>query len=380
MGNIFDSNISIEKLAAFFDGNLSNDEMLEISNLIENNKQIKEFISIKEMIDTDINDWTSNNDIEFDLPPELSSLDFELPNLDNFYFDGDIFSKNDTLYNQRLIQTPQNMKENYDSLEDHRIFGEEGLINGHESNPFIQQAFNDTCAIRSQQIIMRDYGVDVSESDLRDIAMDNGWYTPNGGTSMTDVGNLLHIAGIDCHQSVNNTVYDLVSELSQGHRVIVGIDSGELWKKSFFGKFLEKAEDYLGIQGADHALIVAGVDVNPNDPKDIRIILTDPGSGNLRVEYKIEDFLDAWKDSKCFMVSTEEPAPYQFDPITNREIPSGFHSNYAFNSFVFDNGYQLSPSDMTIPDDYLATYSETSPIDWQDYHLDDSDYISVDMD
>lgn len=237
------------------------------------------------------------------------------------------------------------MNENYDNLRSHSIFGEEGE-NG--TSAFIQQYYNDTCAIRSQQIIMRDYGIDISEHDLREIAMQNGWYTPGGGTQMQDVGQLLNITGVDCHRSMNNTVYDIVSELSQGHRIIVGVDSGELWEKTAFGRIGEKIEDFIGLNGADHALIVAGVDVNPNNPKDIKIILTDPGSGDLRIEYKMDEFIDAWKDSNCFMVSTEQPAPYQFDPVTNREVPSGFQSDYVHNAFVIDNGYQLSPDDMTL--------------------------------
>ena len=74
--------------------------------------------------------------------------------------------------------------------------------------------------------------------------------------------------------------------------------------------------------------------------------------------------MDAWKDSKCFMVSTEEAAPFQFDPATSREVPSGFHSEYSHNDFVQDNGYMLSPESMTIPEDYETSYSAIDAIDW----------------
>lgn len=359
MDNLFNSGISIEKMAAFLDGNLSASEMQEVSAIIDGNASLSKMVNLSDMVDDSIaiEDFDS-------LPDELSSMDFELPNLEIFQGAGDIFEDNDHLYHQETLQNIENMYEEYDNLSNHSIFGEEG---SNEKSAYIQQYYNDTCAIRSQQIIMRDYGIDISEHELRDIAIDNAWYAPGEGTSLQDVGNLMQIAGIDCHQSMNNTVYDLVSELSQGHRVIVGVDSGELWAKTSFARFGEKVEDFFGIKGADHALIVAGIDVNPNDPKDVKVILTDPGSGDLRIEYKMEDFLDAWKDSNCFMVSTEQPAPYQYDPITNSEVPSGFHSDYAINSFIVDNGYQLSPNDMTIPEDYLATYSEEQHINWQHY-------------
>lgn len=347
MDNLFDSGISIEKMAAFLDGNLSASEMQHVSKIIEKDTSLQKFVEASDLIDDDIaiEDYSV-------LPEELATTDFDLPNPENFSVDGDIFEENNHLYPQETIQNIDDMNENYDNLNSHSIFGEEGE-NGNSA--FVQQYYNDTCAIRSQQIIMRDYGIDISEHDLREIAIDNGWYSPGEGTQIQDVGNLLNITGVECHQSMNNTVYDLVGELSQGHRVIVGVDSGELWKRTSFGRLGEKIEDFIGVNGADHALIVAGVDVNPDNPKDIKVILTDPGSGDLRIEYKMDDFIDAWKDSNCFMVSTEHPAPYQFDPVTNSEIPSGFHSDYAYNEFVIDHGYQLSPDDMTLPESHIAT-------------------------
>lgn len=368
--------VSIEEFAAFLDGNLTQEEMNRVSSIVDTNKTMHDFVMSSNKLDATLSNY---NPLNLSLPEELSSLDFDIPNLENIET-SDIFSDDGTLYHQN-INNSYTMSEEYDDLKNHHIFGEEGTDNGTEYNPYIQQAYDDTCAIRSQQIIMRDYGVDISEHDLRDIALEHGWYSPKGGTLASNVGNLLELAGIHCHQSTNNTVYDLVSELSKGHRVIVGVDSGELWSKTFIGKSLEKVEDMIGMSHADHALIVAGVDVNANNPKDIKIVLTDPGTGDLRIEYKMKDFMDAWKDSKCFMVSTEEAAPFQFDPVTGREVPSGFHSEYSHNDFVQDNGYMLSPEAMTIPEDYETSYSATDAIDWNheevDYGYDNLDDIDL---
>lgn len=382
MDDLFNSGISIERMAAYLDGNLSAGEMLNVTDIIEQNVHLREMMDFIGVIDEDIaiDDFSS-------LPPELSSMDFDLPNLENFLADSDIFFSDDHLYHQESSQNIGNMNEDYDNLSSHHIFGEEGANRNSSS---ILQYYNDTCAIRSQQIIMRDYGIDISEEDLREIAIDNGWYTPGDGTQIQDVGSLLTIAGVDCHQSINNTVYDLVGELSQGHRIIVGVDSGELWKRTSFGRLGEKIEDSIGLKGADHALIVAGVDVNPNYPNDIKVILTDPGNGGLRIEYKMDDFINAWKDSNCFMVSTEQPAPFKFDPVTNSEVPSGFHSDFACNAFVTDHGYQLFPDDITLPEsdmdsaighDLLATndtqHDETL-LDHEDADFDSMDDIDFD--
>lgn len=357
--------VSVEEFAAFLDGNLTQEGMNRISSIVDTNKTMHDFVMSSHYIDGELTNYDSLN---LSLPEELSSLDFDIPELENIEI-GDISTDYYTLYHHN-INNLNDMSEVYDDLKSHRIFGEEGTDNCTECNPYIQQAYDDTCAIRSQQIIMRDYGVDISEHDLKDIASEHGWYSPKGGTLASDVGNLLELAGIHCHQSTNNTVYDLVSELSKGHRVIVGVDSGELWNKTFIGKSLEKVEDMIGMSHADHALIVAGVDVNANNPKDIKIVLTDPGTGDLRVEYKMKDFMDAWKDSKCFMVSTEKAAPFQFDPVTGREVPSGFHSEYSHNDFVQNNGYMLSPEAMTIPEDYETSYSAIDAIDWNHEEFD----------
>lgn len=349
------SSISIEKFAAFLDGNLEKGEMDALSRVIEHDNTFSNIFREVEEIDSTLDTYPAGLSDDGNIPADLSSMDFDLPSIDNNLEYGDRLSDLLNPYSQDIL-TINAMNEKFDSLNDHSIFGDEGI---NEKSPFVQQFYSDTCAIRSQQIIMRDYGIDISEHDLREIAIAHEWYEPGQGTSLQDVGNIMDLAGVGCHRSMNNTVYDLVSELSQGHRVIVGVDSGELWSKTAIERFGERFEDFIGVHGADHALIVAGVDVNPNDPKDIKIILTDPGSGDLRIEYRMGDFIDAWKDSNCFMVSTDEPAPYQFDPATGSEVPSGFQTDFSYNSFVMDNGYELSMDDLTIPDDYLASFGES---------------------
>lgn len=170
----------------------------------------------------------------------------------------------------------------------------------------VQQIYPDTCAIKSQQLIMQDFGLHFTEDQLRDEALMYGWY--NGGTSPEDVGKLLELHGIPVSQYENANIFNLVNELAQGHKVIVGVDSGELWEDNIFDKIFED-------NAADHALIVSGVDTS--DPNNVKVILTDPGTGNLLKEYSMEDFVDAWEDSNCFMMATNDPVPDVFDPFNS---------------------------------------------------------------
>lgn len=168
----------------------------------------------------------------------------------------------------------------------------------------VLQIYPDTCAIKSQQLILEDFGIHFTEDQLRNEAMMYGWY--NGGTSPEDVGKLLELHGIPVSQYENANIFNLVNELAQGHKVIVGVDSGELWSDNIFDKIFED-------NAADHALIVSGVDTS--DPNNVKVIVTDSGTGNLLKEYSMEEFVDAWEDSNCFMMATNDPVPEIFNPF-----------------------------------------------------------------
>lgn len=162
----------------------------------------------------------------------------------------------------------------------------------------VQQQYNDTCAIKSQELVLNSVGLNVTEDELRNEAYKNGWYTPGYGTPMEDVGKLLESHGMEVTQMQHGSIYNLVSELSKGHPVIVGVDSGELWNPGADETF----EDIIRGQQADHALIVSGIDFN-DDFTDGTVNLIDPGTGDYCAGYPINQFEDAWDDSGDFMVS-----------------------------------------------------------------------------
>ena len=70
------------------------------------------------------------------------------------------------------------------------------------SNNPIHQLYDDTCAIKSQQLILQSHGIDISEQELREEAVDNNWYFPGDGTPMGDVGNLLEYHSMDVHKYI----------------------------------------------------------------------------------------------------------------------------------------------------------------------------------
>lgn len=167
-----------------------------------------------------------------------------------------------------------------------------------------QQTYDDTCAIASQEFILDAVtGEDFSEDQLRQQAIENGWYTPGGGTPLEHMGSLLEANGVDVDKKDGCTLADLSDKLQEGEKVIVAIDADEIWYQEV------DEDDYLSElagmpgQGVNHAVQVIGID--NSDPNNPTVILNDPGTPNgqgLRVP--ADKFIDAWADSNSYMIST----------------------------------------------------------------------------
>jgi serine/threonine protein kinase len=185
-----------------------------------------------------------------------------------------------------------------------------------------QQSYADTCAIRCQEYILQQFtGMDIPENKLVNEAREHGWYTPGGGTSMQDVGNLLELHGIAVNRYTDANVFHLAHELAEGHKVIIGVESGVLWgQNSTMDSMLETIHGHFGLGGgADHAVVVSGIDTT--DPYHVKVIISDPGDGQAVASYPLEQFLHAWEGSHFYMVATQEPAP--------AHLPEMVHFDYA---------------------------------------------------
>lgn len=352
--------ISVEKFAAYLDGNLPENEMQQISQLAQDNEALNQLLGASSKIDDSILSLD-----EHDLQPteDIMESNFELPEIDNFDFfplNEDIFSENETLYDKEGIFADESLQQDSELLNsieemdnNYRTIGELGE---NAYLPSFEQPDDHSCALMSQKIILRDFGIDIPFDDIEQMARDADIYSDKG-TLVSDVGKVLEMAGVDVHQVHNSTIYDLTNELAQGHRVIVGIDSNELWyNDNYAGRLFNWLSDALTNQGGNHALIVAGIEVNPINSDDVKVVLTDPGDGHLRIEYPMDQFMDAWKDSNYFMVATNEAAPYQYDTATDMEVPSNFATEHFHNQFVIDNNYQLSPNMIFVPQDYQPAF------------------------
>lgn len=191
----------------------------------------------------------------------------------------------------------------------------------------IQQNYVDTCAVKSQQIVMKTFGVDIPEDVLVLESQIKEYYLPGYGSDPDQVGKLLNDHGIPTHTAENAGVYDLVAELAQGHKVIVGVDADELWRPSFFN-------DMFG-EEANHAIVVTGIDTS--DPENVKVIVTDPGTGDVAKAYPMEQFIDAWHDSNCFYVATDNAVPANNPEMSGFDYDAGhipYICNIPFDSYL----------------------------------------------
>jgi hypothetical protein len=189
-----------------------------------------------------------------------------------------------------------------------------------------KQQLPDDCAIKCQQFILEQFTREtVTEGTLVREAMEQGWYTPGGGTRIADVGNLLELHGVAVTHYEHADQFHLAMELAQGHKVIVGVESGALWHQN---PLLDALRDSLGIHvAADHAVVVSGIDTS--DPQNVLVQVSDPGTGQPLATYPMEQFLEAWRGSDFFMVATHDPAPAHLPEMSHFDYSVGHIAEVA---------------------------------------------------
>lgn len=155
------------------------------------------------------------------------------------------------------------------------------------------QGNTNRCAVFSQMFAIEELlGIEVDPDELTQIAEENGWY--DNGTPPNCMGKLLEHYGLQTETS-NGTIEDIRDCLANDGKVIVGVDSSEIWQGP-------DHEDMFspGMQ-ADHAVEVIGIDYS--DPDHPMVILNDSGTPNGAGEMvPLDQFMDAWQDSGCLMV------------------------------------------------------------------------------
>jgi hypothetical protein len=194
-----------------------------------------------------------------------------------------------------------------------------------QSTPF-------TCAVEAQRGIIETYtGQEISEAQLVYDATSMG-HLSDQGMSPADIGSLLEHYGVPCHQVENAQIGDIVSELAAGHKVIIGVDSGELWgEESPMSDFYEQAPD--------HAIWVTAV--RDDGDGNVTVVVNDSGDPDgAGKEYPLDTFVDAWEDSGGFYVATDSPPENLSAQVEGFDPETGMFS--SLKDALIEKGVELA--------------------------------------
>ena len=149
------------------------------------------------------------------------------------------------------------------------------------------------CCLECEKQILRRLDIAFDDEDLLQNAIRNGWQTENG-TALHNVGRHLESKGLVVTRQYKALLENIATALNEGECVIVAVDGGEL----LGNRTDETVEDLLIGQIPDHTVVVLSL-----DEKKSTISIYDPNSSNAEDTYSIEQFKDAWNDSKNYLVT-----------------------------------------------------------------------------
>ena len=188
------------------------------------------------------------------------------------------------------------------------------------------------CCLECEKYILRHHNIEFDERQLLQNALHNGWQKKNG-TALHNVGRHLESKGLVVTRRYKASIDDIVNALNNDNSVIVAVDGGEL----LGNRAEEILEDIVTGQIPDHTVVVLSLDTI-----DETITIYDPDSPNVEDTYSIEQFNDAWNDSKNYLVTiisnemnTYTPVPID---ISDVELP---HNLCELQEAIAENAHDV---------------------------------------
>ncbi len=160
------------------------------------------------------------------------------------------------------------------------------------------------CCLECEKYILCKLNIEFDEEQLLQNAIQNGWQKENG-TALHNVGRHLENKGLIVTRQYNASIEDIATALKDDESVIVAVDGGEL----LGNKADEIIEDLVIGQIPDHTVVV--LSLNPNNDT---ITIYDPNSSNVEDIYPLEQFKDAWNDSKNYLVTITSNSMKTYTP------------------------------------------------------------------
>ncbi|MBE6271443.1 MAG: hypothetical protein E7101_10910 [Prevotella ruminicola] len=158
----------------------------------------------------------------------------------------------------------------------------------NEVLPMLQMAAlsgENICAVLCELFILQRHHIPYNEEELVNTAKQEGWLKPQG-TPLYCIGNLLELKGLKVERKYDTTISDLRLAIENDDDVVVGVDREKLYADE------NDPEDLT-----NHAVVVTAIN---NDG----VTIFDPYKKPEIINIPLPEFMDAWKESRFYMVRT----------------------------------------------------------------------------
>lgn len=171
---------------------------------------------------------------------------------------------------------------------------------------------NSRCCVKCEKYILDKMDIECNEEQMLEDAIVNGWLK-DGGTALHNIGRHLEGHGLIANRRYKCTIDDITNALQAKENLIAAVDGGELTGNMVF----EAMEDITVGEIPDHTVVILSCNTQENT-----ITIYDPDSPNAEDTYPIEQFIDAWNDSKNYLVTinTKDMNTYNPRPIDITDV------------------------------------------------------------
>lgn len=159
------------------------------------------------------------------------------------------------------------------------------------------------CDLECEEYILLSLGYDVKKKTLLDEAYNNKWMKDKG-MPIYHIGRLLEKYKLSVARRYNQySIKEIEDCLKKGYNLIAVVNANKL-----SGNSDSSQREYMEIE-PNHAVVILSLSVN-----DKTITLFDPQTGNEKDNYSLDSFIHAWSDSQNFLVVTNTPEKFEYNP------------------------------------------------------------------
>lgn len=150
--------------------------------------------------------------------------------------------------------------------------------------------FKGTCGLVSCETVIKQFDIEVSESEIVDLAARHGWCVTDGsssqcgGTQFSDMVSILDHYDIVAHEETVDSLEDIASFIDEGRTMIVGVNAGILW---------DDVNSYDFGQ-ANHAIVVTGYERDIKTGVITGVYINDSGSGDFGKLIDVQTMQDSF--------------------------------------------------------------------------------------